>query len=191
MEHIYRQDIYVIEQNQFDNKESEIWIYNEKNKLLFYCIRNNYGPNNDIRVYRDERRHEELLNITKRHKSDQFIYDVYDIKEKKRIGALQAAKDMASSFYYHMFDENNKKIGTIKENNIGINTIKKHLSIFPQRYDMRISDRKVATLKQSCNPLSDRLSIDFSAKPHTGIDKRIPIATSIVVSINDGKKNIA
>jgi len=167
-------------------------IYDDAEQLQFYCKQKAFKYKEDIRLYTGEDMAEEILTIHARTVIDfSGIYDVFDAKEGIKIGALQR-KGMKSILKdeWIVLDENDNELGLIQEDNAVLATVRRFLaSLVPQNFDVIIHGKKVTDIKQAFNPFVYKLNMDFSLDTDSVFDKRLGIASGILIATIDGRQN--
>ena len=139
--------------------------YEPGGKLVLFSEQKMFKLREDIRVFSDESKSQEVLMI----KARQFIdfsaaYDVVDSATGQKIGALRR-KGLASMLRdeWEILDVSDNVIGKLFEDSMGLALIRRFLSnLVPQNYDITMGADRVADLKQNFNPFTYELNLDFS-----------------------------
>lgn len=167
-------------------------IYNDAGELVLFCKQKAFKLKEDIRLYTDENMDEEIITIHARTAIDfSAMYDVIDTKENKKIGALQrkGARSMIRD-EWTVFDENDYEIGIIIEDSTGLALLRRFLSnLIPQNFDLLMNGKKVVDLKQQFNPFVYKLEVDYSVDDEKSIDRRMGIASGILIAAIEGRQN--
>jgi hypothetical protein len=120
----------------------------------------------DIRVYSDESKIQEVLMIKARQIIDfSAAYDVVDSVSNKR-SARCAARDSQSMLRdeWEILDVNDNRHWHIIRRQHGHGAIAPfpEFNLIPQNYDIVVGSSRVADYKQNFNPFTYQLNIDFS-----------------------------
>ena len=120
----------------------------------------------DIRVYSDEGKTQEVLSIKARQIMDfSASYDVVDTAMNQKVGVLRR-KGLRSILRdeWEVLDANDNMIGLIFEDSIGLALLRRFLlgSWLPQNYDITLGQTRVGDLRQNFNLFRYELNLDFS-----------------------------
>jgi hypothetical protein len=146
----------------------------------------------DIRLYSDETKSQELLQIKARQIIDfSAAYDVIDSATGQKIGAMRR-KGFRSMVRdeWDMMDASDLVIGKLFEDNISQALLRRFLlgSFLPQNYDISMGEQRVGDLKQRFNLLRYELILDFSMDPMRLLDRRLGIAAGILLAAIEGRQ---
>ena len=145
----------------------------------------------DIRVYSDESKSQEVLMIKARQIIDfSAAYDVVDSASGQKVGALRR-KGLASMLRdeWEVLDVNDNVIGSLFEDSMGMALLRRFLSgLIPQNYDILVNGHRVADLKQNFNPFTYHLNLDFSMDTSGQLDRRLGIAAGILLAVVEGRQ---
>lgn len=147
----------------------------------------------DIRVYSDESKTQEVLSIKARQIMDfSASYDVVDTAMNQKVGALRR-KGLRSLLRdeWEILDANDRVIGLLFEDSIGLALLRRLVlgSWLPQNYDMTFGETRVGDLRQNFNPLRYELNLDFSMDVSRLLDRRLGIAAGILLAAVEGKES--
>ena len=147
----------------------------------------------DIRVYADENKTQEVLSIKARQIVDfSAAYDVVGTAMNQKVGALRR-KGWSSILRdeWQVLDANDNQIGVLFEDSMGLALLRRFLlgSWLPQNYDMTLGDVRVADLKQNFNLFRYEMVIDFSMDPSKRLDPRLGIAAGILLAAIEGRQS--
>src|SRR5919108_5796553 len=147
----------------------------------------------DIRVYSDENKTQEVLSIQARQILDfSAAYDVVDSAYNQKVGALRR-RGLSSILRdeWEVLDANDNVVGKLFEDSIGLALLRRLLlgSLLPQNYDITFGPTRVADLKQNFNPLRYELNLDFSMDTARMLDRRLGIAAGILLAAVEGKQS--
>jgi uncharacterized protein YxjI len=166
--------------------------YDPSGNLLLFSEQKMFKLREDIRVFSDESKSQEVLMI----KARQFIdfsaaYDVVDSATSQKVGALRR-KGLASLLRdeWEILDVNDNVIGKLFEDSMGLALIRRFLSnLVPQNYDITMDTDRVADLKQNFNPFTYQLNLDFSMDINKRLDRRLGIAAGILLAAIEGRQS--
>lgn len=166
--------------------------YNPQDQLVLYVEQKMFRLREDIRIYNDESKSQEMLLIKARSIIDfNTAYDVVDQVTNQKIGTLRR-KGWRSMMRdeWEVLDVNDNIIGMLFEDSIGQALLRRLLlgSLLPQNYDMTIGEARVADLRQRFNLFSYQMDLDLSMDPTRRLDRRLGIAAATLLAIVEGKQ---
>lgn len=166
--------------------------YAPNGQLVLFSEQKMFKLREDIRVYADESKTQEVLMIKARQIIDfSAAFDVVDSTTGQKVGALRR-KGLASLLRdeWEILDVGDKVIGSLFEDSMGMALLRRFLSsLIPQNYDITIGTNRVADLKQTFNPFSYQLNLDFSMDTAHQLDRRIGIAAGILLAAIEGRQS--
>jgi uncharacterized protein YxjI len=147
----------------------------------------------DIRVYSDEGKTQEVLSIKARQIIDfSAAYDVVDTALNQKVGALRR-RGLRSLLRdeWEVLDANDRVIGLLFEDSIGLALLRRLLlgSWLPQNYDITFGETRVGDLRQNFNLFRYELNLDFSMDVSHLLDRRLGIAAGILLAAVEGKES--
>ena len=147
----------------------------------------------DIRVYADEAKTQEVLSIKARQIVDfSAAYDVVDTALNQKVGALRR-KGLRSILRdeWEVLDANDNVKGLLFEDSMGLALLRRLLlgSWLPQNYDISFGETRVADLKQNFNLFRYELNLDFTMDAGHLLDRRLGIAAGILLAAVEGKQS--
>jgi hypothetical protein len=147
----------------------------------------------DIRVYADENKTQEVLSIKARQIVDfSAAYDVVDTGLNQKVGVLRR-KGWSSLLRdeWQVLDANDQQIGVLFEDSMGLALLRRFLlgSWLPQNYDLTIGETRVADLKQNFNLFRYELGLDFSMDPSQRLDRRLGVAAGLLLAAIEGRQS--
>ncbi|MCI0553722.1 MAG: hypothetical protein L0287_22470 [Anaerolineae bacterium] len=147
----------------------------------------------DIRVYADEAKTQEVLSIKARQIIDfSAAYDVVDTAMNQKVGALRR-KGLRSLLRdeWEILDANDRVVGLLFEDSIGLALLRRLVlgSWLPQNYDMTFGETRVGDLRQNFNLFRYELNLDFSMDVSHLLDRRLGIAAGILLAAVEGKES--
>lgn len=167
-------------------------IYSPDGQLLLYSQQKMFKLKEDIRIYSDESKSQELLFIKARNIIDfAASYDVVDSSTSMKVGVLRR-KGFRSILRdeWELLDANDQHLGILLEDSIAQALLRRFLfgRFLPQNYDIIIQSNRVADLKQTFNLIRYELKIDFSMDTSHLLDHRLGIAAGILLGIVEGRQ---
>ncbi len=167
--------------------------YDPMGNLVMFSEQKMFKLREDIRVYSDENKTQEVLSIKARQIMDfSAAYDVVDTATNQKVGALRR-KGWSSMLRdeWQVLDANDNQIGTLFEDSVGLALLRRLLlgSWLPQNYDMTLGETRVADLKQNFNLFRYELNIDFSMDSTRRLDPRLGIAAGILLAAIEGRQS--
>ena len=166
--------------------------YDPSGKLVLFSEQKMFKLREDIRVFSDESKTQEILMIKARQIIDfSAAFDVVDSATGQKIGALRR-KGLASMLRdeWEILDVSDNVIGSLFEDSMGLALIRRFLSnLVPQNYDITMGADRVADLKQNFNPFTYELNLDFSMDINKRLDRRMGIAAGILLAAVEGRQS--
>lgn len=168
-------------------------LYDPAGRLVLFSEQKMFKLREDIRVYSDENKSQEILSIKARQIMDfSAAYDVVDTAMNQKVGALRR-RGLQSILRdeWEVLDANDNVVGKLFEDSVGLALLRRLLlgSLLPQNYDMTIGETRVADLKQRFNPLRYELDLDFSMDTTQRLDRRLGIAAGVLLATVEGKQS--
>jgi uncharacterized protein YxjI len=167
--------------------------YNPQGEVVLFSEQKMFKLREDIRVFSDEQKSQEVLAIKARQIIDfSAAYDVIDSTSGVKVGALRR-KGLKSILKdeWELLDPSDNVIGLCFEDNMQLALLRRLLlgNLLPQNYDMTLGQTRVADLKQRFNPLRYEMDIDFSMDTARQLDRRLGIAAAALLAIIEGKQD--
>jgi hypothetical protein len=166
--------------------------FDPNGRLLLFSEQKMFKLREDIRVYADESKAQEVLMIKARQIVDfAAAYDVLDITTGQKVGVLRR-KGWASMLRdeWEVLDANDNPLGRLVEDSMGLALLRRFLTnLIPQNYDILFGDERVADLKQNFNPFTYELNIDFSMDINHRLDRRLGLAAGILLAAIEGRQS--
>jgi len=166
--------------------------YDPAGRLVMFSEQKMFRLREDIRVYGDEGKNQEVLSIKARQILDfSAAYDVVDTEMNQKVGVLRR-KGLRSILRdeWEVLDANDRLIGKLFEDSVPMALLRRFLlgSWLPQNYDITVGDTRVADLKQRFNPFRYELDLDFRMDTTNRLDRRLGIAAAILLAAVEGKQ---
>lgn len=167
--------------------------YDPAGRLVMFSEQKMFRLKEDIRIYGDESKTQEVLSIQARQIMDfSAAYDVVDTQMNQKVGALRR-KGWSSLVRdeWEMLDASDNVIARLFEDSIGLALLRRLLlgSWLPQNYDIAMDETRVADLKQRFNLFRYEMDLDFSMDPASRLDRRIGIAAAVLLATVEGKQS--
>lgn len=168
-------------------------IYDPSGTLVLFSEQKMFRLKEDIRVYGDEGKTQEVLQIQARQIVDfSAAYDVVDATAGQKVGVLRRRgwKSILRD-EWEVLDANDQPIGLVFEDNVSLALLRRLLlgSLLPQNYDISVGDQRVADLRQRFNFFAYHLDMDFSMDTARLLDRRVGIAAAILLATVEGKQS--
>lgn len=168
-------------------------LYNPQGELVMYSQQKMFKLREDIRIYSDEMKTRELLYIQARQILDfAAAYDVIDSQTGMKVGVLRR-KGFKSIVQdeWQVLDTADQQIGILHEDSLALAMLRRLLlgTLLPQNYDLLLGDIRVADLRQRFNLFRYELDIDCSMDTSRRLDRRLAIASGILLATIEGKQS--
>jgi len=168
-------------------------IFNPQDQLVLFSQQKIFKLKEDIRVYADETKNRELLNIQARQIIDfSAYYDVIDSQYSTKVGGLRR-KGFRSIVQdeWEVFDHQEKSLGILKEDSLKQALLRRFLlgTLVPQNYDLNIGIERVADYKQRFHLFRYVLDIDFQTDTGEKLDRRLGIAAAVLLATIEGRQH--
>ena len=167
--------------------------YDPLGNLVMFSEQKMFKWREDIRVYADEEKTQEVLSIKARQIVDfSAAYDVVDTALNQKIGVLRR-KGLRSILRdeWEVLDANDNLKGLLFEDSMGLALLRRFLlgSWLPQNYDITFGEMRVADLKQNFNLFRYELNLDFTMDAGHLMDRRLGLAAGILLAAVEGKRS--
>ncbi|MFH1185066.1 MAG: hypothetical protein V1755_08520, partial [Chloroflexota bacterium] len=138
-------------------------IFDPMENLLLFSEQKMFRLREDIRVYADEAKTQEVLMIKARQIIDfSAAYDVVESATGRKAGTLRR-KGWSSMLRdeWEILDDNDQPIGRLFEDSMGRALLRRLLlgTFLPQNYDITIGTDRVADIRQRFNLFAYRLDL--------------------------------
>ena len=167
--------------------------YDSLDNVVMFSEQKMFRLREDIRVYADEDKTQEVLMIKARQIIDfSAAYDVIDTATNQKVGVLRR-RGWRSLMRdeWEVLNANDNVIGMLFEDRVGLALLRRLLlgSLLPQNYDITLGGTRVADLKQRFNPFRYELDLDFSMDIAHQLDRRVGIAAGILLAAVEGRQS--
>ena len=166
--------------------------YDPSGELVMFSEQKMFRLREDIRVYSDESKTQEVLTIKARQIIDfSAAYDVMDSTIGQKVGVLRR-KGLRSILRdeWEVLDANDGQIGLLFEDSLGLALLRRFIlgRLLPQNYDLTIAGTRAADLRQRFNPFQYTLDLDLSVDPVKRLDPRLGLAAAILLAAIEGRQ---
>lgn len=167
--------------------------YDPMGNLVMFSEQKMFRLKEDIRVYSDENKTQEVLMIKARSILDFSVaFDVVDSATGQKVGVLRR-KGLRSILRdeWEVLDAGDNLIGMLFEDSMLLALLRRLVAgtLLPQNYDITVGSERVADLKQRFNFFAYQLDIDFSMDLSRKLDRRVGIAAGILLAAIEGKQS--
>lgn len=190
MNQIFQSNQYLLKRQVFA-LTGKFRVFDTAGRLLLFSEQKMFKLREDIRVYADEAKTQEVLAIKARQIVDfSAAYDVIDSATGQKVGAMRR-KGLKSILRdeWEVLDVNDNVRGVLVEDSMGLALLRRFLTnLVPQNYDMLFGETRVGDFKQNFNPFTYELNIDFSMDTAGQVDRRLGIAAGILLAAVEGRQ---
>lgn len=170
----------------------KIRLFSPQGSLVGFSEQKMFRLREDIRLYADEQKMQELLWIQARQVLDfAAAYDVIDSRQSVKVGALRR-KGFRSMLrdQWEILDANDMLIGGLQEDSAGRALLRRFLlgSLLPQRYDVFFGESVVANFGQRFNLFRYEMELDFRADISHALDRRLGLAAAVLLGTIEGRQ---
>ncbi len=192
MDIAFKYDQYILKK-QFLALVGVLRIYGPQGQLVLFSQQKFMRLKEDIRVYSDETKNRELLNIQARQIIDfSAYYDVVDSQISAKVGGLRR-KGFRSLVQdeWEVFDDHDQLLGILKEDSLNRALLRRLLlgKLLPQEYNLTCGTDRVADYKQEFHVFRYVLDIDFTSDRNQKLDHRLGLAAAILLAIIEGRQH--
>lgn len=191
MTELFSEKKYIMRKKFFKFFGQSFHIFNEQGRVVLFASVKAFKLREDIRLYRNEDKKQEVLYIKARQIFDvSATYDVFVSGTQEKIGALRR-KGVKSYFFkdeWVIMDALDTDIGSIKEDNVWLALVRRFLTnLIPQTFYADIGGTRVCMFKQRFNPFVPKIDIDFSLDTGHCLDPRLGIAIAVLLGTIEGR----
>lgn len=146
----------------------------------------------DIRVFADQNKQEELLTIKARNIIDfSAAYDVWDARTNEKVGVLKRRgfQSMVQDAWIIM-DSQDKDIGEITEDSMLLALLRRFATnLIPQTFNGSVGGKPVLVFRQQFNPIVLKMDLDFYMDSENLLDRRLGLAAAILLTAVEGRQD--
>ncbi len=172
---------------------TEIRVLDQQEKVCFFVKQKAFKLKEDIRIYADEGKTQEVLVIGARQMLDfKAAYDVIDSATKEKIGALRR-KGWSSLLRdtWELLDNEDQVIGNITEDSMALALIRRFVEnipifVIPQKFQFLVGEKEAASFKQRMNPFL--FQADFNVNDSSLIDPKLALAGAVLLMCIEGRQ---
>ncbi len=179
----FEDDEFVIEE-KFLSVGKKYFIKNKERDLVGYCERKSLKIQEDIRVFADETKAEEIFKIKQRNIMNfSGLFEIIDSKSEETIGYLKR-KGFKSIILgeWILLDPERNEIGKVRADSLVKEAARyrffKHI---PYRYKMFYDNRYAGVLKQRFSVLKNEYKVQIKEEPAHGLDRRLVISIALLL----------
>lgn len=182
---------YTLRRKVFTFWHGAFHLYDANGNVAAYMQQKALRLREDLRVYTDESRREELLQIRARTIIDfGATYDVIDSSTGTLVGSLR--RQGWQSFLrdtWLILDAQGNEAGRIEEDNMALALVRRFLmNLIPQSFSGTMGGQPVFVFTQRFNPFIYKLDMDFAADRSGLLDRRLGIAAALLLGSIEGRQ---
>lgn len=167
-------------------------VYYHQQHLLLFSEQKAFKLREDIRVYSDESKTNEVLSIKTQQVLDiSATYDIVDTALQQKVGSMKR-KGLKSILKdeWEIFDSNGMMIGKVEEDSPLLATLRRFLTnLIPQSYHFVIGGQIVGKFHQHFNPFTYHATMDLSEDTGRRLDRRLALAAGILLLAIEGRQD--
>lgn len=183
---------YVIRRKIFTLLGAKFHVYDRNDRLIGFSQQKAFKLKEDLRIFTDESKSQELLAINARSVIDfGAAYDVTDSATGQKIGALRR-KGFTSILRdaWMVLDGNDRQVGAISEDSAALAVVRRFMpmgNLIPQTFHLSDASGQVfAEYKTHFNPFVHKMSVTvFDSCP---IDPHVVLASGILLVAIEGRQ---
>jgi len=162
-------------------------VYHE-DRVVGFSSQKAFRLREDIRVYRDETKVEELLTIRARQVIDfAAAYDIVDPRAGVKVGAARR-KGMRSILRdsWELLDADDRPIGQLQEDSMTMAMLRRFLTdLIPQTFHLE-SEQGQVIFKQRFNPFVYKLDVIAEG---CDLDRRLVLGLAVLIAAIEGRQD--
>ena len=187
----FQYDRYLLKRQVFA-LTGKLRFFNPQDQVVLYVEQKMFRLREDIRIYNDESKSQEVLLIKARSIIDfNAAYDVIDPGYDQKIGTFRRKgwRSMTRD-EWEVLDVNDQVVGMLFEDSVGQALLRRLLlgTLLPQNYDMTIGATRVADLRQRFNLFAYQMDLDLTMDLDHRLDRRLGVAAATLLAIIEGKQ---
>jgi hypothetical protein len=159
-------------------------------RVVAFCKQAAFTLREDIRLFADESKSQELLAIRARQIIDfAAAYDVVDSRTGQPVGTLRR-RGFSSIVRdkWEALDPAGRVIGSVDEDDAVMALIRRFLTnLVPQKFSLRAGSGGMATFKQRFNPLV--YSLEVAVPADVAVDRRLVFAAAVLIAAIEGRQD--
>jgi hypothetical protein len=159
-------------------------VYDAQGRLIGYSSQKAFRLKEDIRIYADESRSQELLTIAARHIIDfSAAYDIVDAREGRKVGAARRRgwSSMVRD-HWELLDADDRPVAEVREDSTALALLRRFLAnLVPQTFHVSASTgRRQAEFRVHFNPFVYRMTVTID--PEATLDRRLLLGAAILLA---------
>ena len=167
-------------------------VYDTNERLLLFSEQKAFKLREDIRVYTDESKTNEVLSIKTQQIMDiSASYEVVDSVTGEKAGSLKR-KGLKSILRdeWEIYDPQGMLIGKVEEDSMLLAVLRRFLTnLIPQKYHFDLGGQVIGSFHQHFNPFTYRATMDLSADTGRRLDRRLALAVGILLLAIEGRQD--
>lgn len=182
---------YMLRRKVFAFWHGAFHLYDVNGNVAAYMQHKAMRLREDLRVYRDESRGQELLRIRARSIIDfGATYDVFDGSDNTLVGSFRREgwKSLLRDSWL-ILDTAGNEVGRIEEDNMALALVRRFLqNLIPQSFSGTLGAQPVFHFTQRFNPFIFKVDLDFTADQRGQLDRRMGIAAALLLASIEGRQ---
>ena len=167
-------------------------VYDTNQRLLLFSEQKAFKIREDIRVYSDEAKANQVLAIRTQQILDiSPTYDIVEMPSGEKAGSLKR-KGLKSILRdeWEIFDASGMMIGKVEEDSTVLAILRRFLTnLIPQKYQFQVGGQVVGTFQQQFNPFLYRATMDLTSDTGKRLDRRLALAAGILLLAIEGRQD--
>jgi hypothetical protein len=182
---------YIVRRKVLTIAGAQFHVRTASEKLIAFTQLKAFKLKEDIRIYADEAKTQELIAIKARQIIDiSAIYDVTDSAAGgAKVGSFQR-KGMKSILRdtWSIFDATDREIAIVQEESAFVALLRRLIELIPQSFHVKVGEKVVGRIHQNFNPFVLKLNVDFAEDRQKAIDPRLRLAAAILLAAIEGRQ---
>lgn len=184
----FQYEYYTFREKVFRFFGGEFDVYDPAGNLVLHSERKSFRHREDMRLYSDKSRKDEILSIKTSQIADiGATYEVTDSRSAQTVGFLRrkGLRSIMTRDEWLLSDSNKQEIALIQEDSMILGVmrrlIKNLVYLVPQRYTVSAGGRPVAFFRQNFNPFVLKYDLDLSQDQEKKLDRKLLITAGILL----------
>lgn len=192
----FQHQTFLIRRKFFSFLGAKLHVFDSQENVVMFCQLQAFKLKEDIRIYTDETKTQQILAIRARSIMDfGATYDVFDttMGGEMHVGSLKrkALKSLIRD-EWELIHPNGQPIGMIQEDSGSLAIVRRLIEItklfLPQQYMFSIQGNPVGSMKQTFNPFIMKMTADFHQDTAGYLDRRLAAAAATLLCVIEGKQ---